>query len=53
MSAPRMITEKNFLDLYPLYERRLRGEKSLSTEIQNTSMNSSYIFALIDAFINH
>jgi hypothetical protein len=46
IKEPRYISEKELLDLYPIYLRRKMGE-NVSTDAQQISLNSTYIYSLI------
>lgn len=46
ISSPRRLTLTNFKDIYPLYLRRINGER-VSAEVTAKTLNQVYYFSLI------
>lgn len=52
LSMPRPIFKKEFLFVYSYYERWQSGVPGIRKEICKKSMNSAYVLALIQKFLN-
>jgi hypothetical protein len=52
LSVPRPLSKKEFLAVYPFYERWANNEKGISNKMCEVSKNTVYILALIKHFIN-
>ena len=50
ISMERPISKKEFLFVYSYYERWVNQEEGVRKELSKKSMNSTYIFALIEKF---
>ncbi|WP_312701860.1 hypothetical protein [Sedimentibacter sp.] len=50
ISTQRQISKEEFLFVHSYYNRWLNGEVGVRHEVSRKSMNTAYIFALIDKF---
>ncbi|NLX83525.1 MAG: hypothetical protein GXZ04_06905 [Clostridiales bacterium] len=50
MTTPRTITEKDVVDLLPLYHSLISGRKGIRQKAREQSQNASYVFPIIGRF---
>lgn len=48
ITQQRPISKKDFLFVFPYYERWVRGETGIRQEVAQKSQNTSYIFTIIN-----